>query len=172
MYTGTHRAAPGRLPWAIVRAVVGPPWADLVRRKTRMEYISSELSVSDINAYLGAVPSLLASLGHTECNVSYGWMCELPVDELWQAHKVAIDELSGFVAAAVAGGIYKPGASDLFIESIDGQTLIKICHESDVHVASPEASLATLLAPIASHHPDFSYKLDNVWKTRSFSGGS
>ena len=136
-----------------------------------MDYVSSNLSKGEVLTYLDELPLILASLGFSECKVMYGWDCDLPIDDLWQYQHLKVVDLPAFVASSIEGGIFKPGASDLIIESPDGSLSVRACHESDIHlVSSSESALAALAAPIAAQHPDFTFKSDNSWQVRRFSG--
>lgn len=109
-----------------------------------MEYVSAKLTKTQVREYLAKLPSLLAALGHRECDVSYGWQCDLPVDALWCDHRISVDSLSAFIESSVEQEIFNPGSSELFVESPDSSLSVKFCHESDVHVTA-EGDAATAL---------------------------
>ena len=136
-----------------------------------MDYVSANLSKDEVLAYLSALPSILTDLGLAECKVMYGWDCDLPIDDLWQDQVLKVTDLPASVTSSMERGIFKPGASDLFIESHDGSLSVRACHESDIHLASSsESALIALAAPIALQHPDFTYKQNDSWQVRRFSG--
>jgi len=136
-----------------------------------MDYVSAHLSRDEVVDYLATLPSVLAEMGFAECNVMYGWDCDLPIDDLWQDRIIKVSELHSFVALSIERGIFRPGASDLFVSSLDGALSIRACHESDIHLGSTsEATLAALAAPIATRHPEFNYKQGESWKVRAFRG--
>lgn len=110
-----------------------------------MEYVSAKLTKSQVLEYLTRLPSLLAALGYRECDVSYGWLCDLPVDALWCDHRISVDALSTFIGSAVDQEIFNPGGSELFIESTDSSVSVKFCHESDVHVTAEEGVAIALM---------------------------
>ena len=136
-----------------------------------MEYVSARLSQDEIIAYLRVLPSIFSEIGLVECKVMYGWQCELPIDDLWQEQLLKVTEIPTFVSSSMERRIFKPGSSDLFVESSDGSLSVQLCHESDIHLtSSSESSLAALASPIAIQHPDFTYKQNDSWLVRRFSG--
>ena len=132
-------------------------------------YVSAGLTKNEILAYLGELPAIFAALGFIDCVAMYGWDCNLPIDDLWQAQIVPVPALAAFIASSIEAEIFTPGASDLLIDASDGSFSVRVCHESDVHLASASAEvLIALAAPIAAHHPEFTYKQGDTWRVRRF----
>lgn len=133
-----------------------------------MEYVSAVLDREEILAYLVKLPSLLNAQGCRECEVSFGWQAELPVDELWKPHRLTLDALPGFTESAMERGIYVPGQSDFFLELPDRELEVRFCHESDIHVIATEDVAALLLTPLSRKHPDFQCKEAREWRSQRF----
>ncbi|WP_124664136.1 hypothetical protein [Burkholderia sp. Bp8998] len=82
---------------------------------------------------LACVSSKLTQAGIREAQVSFGWDCNLPIDEMWQDHSVKVDEILEFVCQAERTGVVEIGRGDIFVESQDFR--LTLCHEGDAHVA-------------------------------------
>ena len=75
-------------------------------------YVSAGLTKNEILAYLGELPAIFAALGFIDCVAMYGWDCNLPIDDLWQAQIVPVPALAAFIASSIEAEIFTPGASE------------------------------------------------------------
>lgn len=64
-------------------------------------------------------------------------------DELYQEIEIKTDALLGFLSKSIAEGRYHLGEQDFQIESLSGDVEFLICHESDVHLETDNAEVAS-----------------------------
>lgn len=97
------------------------------------EYRTKPLNRQSLLDELAFVSSKLTQAGIGEAQVSFGWDCNLPIDDMWQEHGVRMDGILEFVRQAEQAGIVEVGRGDIFVESQD--FCLTLCHEGDAHVA-------------------------------------
>lgn len=79
------------------------------------------------------VGSRLMQAGTREAQVSFGWDCNIPIEDMWQEHGVRMGEIPEFIRQAEQARIVDVGRGDIFVESQD--FCLTLCQEDDVHVA-------------------------------------
>ncbi|MCL9844271.1 hypothetical protein [Ralstonia solanacearum] len=67
--------------------------------------------------------SKLMLVGIREAQVSFGWDCNLPIDDMWQARSVSVDGIPAFVRQAEQAGIVEVGRGDIVVESPEGRAM-------------------------------------------------
>lgn len=72
---------------------------------------------------LAFVSSKLMLAGIREAQVSFGWDCNLPIDDMWQARSVSVDGIPAFVRQAEQAGIVEVGRGDIVVESPEGRAM-------------------------------------------------
>jgi len=97
------------------------------------EYRTKPLNRQSLLDELTFVSSKLKQAGIGEVQVSFGWDCNIPIDDMWQDHGVRTDEILEFIRQAEQAGIVDVGRADIFVESQD--FCLILCHEGDAHVA-------------------------------------
>ena len=98
-----------------------------------------------LQAQLGALCELCTRFEPGELNVSYGWACNLEVDDLWKARSISASSLSSFIDESISNGVFELGESDLHIKGTSVEFEFTLCHESDLHFESPDESLVSLV---------------------------
>ncbi|ANA32278.1 hypothetical protein [Ralstonia mannitolilytica] len=78
------------------------------------------------------VMAKLAAAGVAEVQLSFGWDCNLDIDDMWQEQSVRVDALLGCIMQAEQSGIVEVGRGDIFVKSPDFE--LTLCHEADAHV--------------------------------------
>ncbi len=72
-----------------------------------------------------------------ECiQVTYGFGCNLSVEDLWRPEEVHLSELDAYIQHSDRVGIFRFGECDLHIEDAAERLEFVLCHESDIHFAS------------------------------------
>lgn len=107
------------------------------------EHITKQLNRQSLLDELAFVSSELARAGIQEAQVSFGWDCNLPFDELWQDQSVRVDEILAFVRRAEQAGTVEVGKGDIFVKT-QGFCLT-LCHESDAHVDGTAALVGEIV---------------------------
>ncbi|MBU9579066.1 hypothetical protein KTE26_11550 [Ralstonia mannitolilytica] len=74
----------------------------------------------------------LAEAGVGEVQLSFGWDCNLDIDDMWQEQSVRVDALLESVIQAEQSGIVEVGRGDIFVKTYDFE--LTLCHEADAHV--------------------------------------
>ncbi len=64
-------------------------------------------------------------------------------DELYQEIEIKTNDLLGFLSKSMAEGRYHLGDQDFQIHSLSGGVEFLICHESDVHLETDNAEVAS-----------------------------
>ena len=80
--------------------------------------------------------------GKQELTVSYGWGCDLDMDDLYQEAPLPLSHLRERIEQSTASGIFTLGESMLHIYSQDREISIDIGDEGDVHVTTENKELA------------------------------
>lgn len=95
------------------------------------------------------VQEIAALLGRLQINdliVSYGYngnSDDRYDDELYQEIEIKTDDLLGFLSNSIAEGRYHLGEQDFHIQSLSGDVEFLLCHESDVHLETGNAEVAS-----------------------------
>ena len=109
-----------------------PPWREIV---------STTLTEGQLLVEIPQIVGLLLAWKIHRVEVAYGWGCNLDIDELWKPVEVSTDEVERFVRDGQASGAFQAGEGDLLIESSTPEFSIRLCHESDIHVATTDENL-------------------------------
>lgn len=107
-----------------------------------MELRTGTLTLTQMQDEVSSIASLLRRTGKHDLLVSYGWACDLDIDELYQDRPLPLSDLSGFIARSEQDGVFTLGEADLYIESADHAVQFVLCHESDVHLTTDDAAMA------------------------------
>lgn len=78
--------------------------------------------------------------------MSYGWGCDLDMENMYQEVPLPLSELRAWLAQSTETGIFTFGESDLHIESCDREVEIELCHECDIHLTTDNEGLAQEVA--------------------------
>jgi hypothetical protein len=99
------------------------------------------LDVARLRARVPEIAQLLNDWRFERVDATYGYGCNLPMNQLWQATEIDAMHLDAFVTDGVRSGIIKIGSCDLHIEDREKTIEFRICHESDVHFESTNKGL-------------------------------
>jgi hypothetical protein len=113
-----------------------------MNRNQDLEIVTETLSRDQMLREIDLSRETLGSSQVDRVIVEYGWGANLDPSLLWQPQDIALNELSEFVAAAEAAGIYRIGAADLIVRDTDDTFMLLFCHESDVHLHTTSATLS------------------------------
>jgi hypothetical protein len=108
-----------------------------------VEIVTQQLDNATLEAQLRLVAELCPAFDPSGVNVSYGWACELDIDELYRDHLVESHRLLEFVDESIRRGVFTLGQSDLHIHGAGIDFSFRLCHESDVHFDSPDSALVS-----------------------------
>ena len=106
--------------------------------KGTVEIATQQLDNATLEAQLRLVAELCAAFDASGVNVSYGWACELDIDELYTDHLIESHRLLDFVGESIRRGVFTLGESDLLIHGAGINFSFRLCHEADVHFESPD----------------------------------
>ena len=110
-----------------------------------MELTSGRLSR---DVYLGAISEVvefLRAAGVEYVLVAYGFFCDCPDEQLYQDVSMPLDRLLSYIAEAEAADFYEVGKANLHVTDPAGRVEIMLCHESDIHFISEDATLVERL---------------------------
>jgi hypothetical protein len=96
------------------------------------EYVTQPLSRECLLNELAFVCSRLTHAGIAEVQMTFGWDCNLAIDDMWQDHTVSVGGMLEFVHRAEQDGIVEVGKGDIFVHAQDFSFML--CHEGDAHV--------------------------------------
>jgi hypothetical protein len=108
-----------------------------------MEIRTGVLSAPEIRGELAPIVAWLIERGLANVDVMYGWNCD-NADSQYEPTPMATESLQRFVERGVEAGYFQYGGCDLWIASqaLAGENIPKaqfcLCHEADIHFASPE----------------------------------
>lgn len=88
----------------------------------------------------------LQDRGKHELRVSYGWGCDLDMDDLYQEVPLPLSELRAWLAQSTEAGIFTFGESNLHILSGDREVELELGHERDIHLTTDNEGLAQEVA--------------------------
>jgi hypothetical protein len=108
-----------------------------------VQIVTQQLDDATLEAQLRLVSELCAAFDPSGLDVSYGWACELDIDELYRDHRIDSHRLLDFVDESTRRGVFTLGQSDLHIQGADIGFSFRLCHESDVHFESADLALVT-----------------------------
>jgi hypothetical protein len=86
--------------------------------------------------------SFLQDKDKHELTVSYGFGCDLEMDDLHQETPLPLSELCAWLAQSAEAGIFAFGESDLHIRSSDREVELYLGHECDIHLMTDNKELA------------------------------
>jgi hypothetical protein len=112
---------------------------------TPQEVRTEPLSLDELRGSAPEMTESLRSTGHNSVDVTYGFGCNLPVDELWRPARIDSMQLATFIERSVEEGVFEFGAGDLHIEDPQGTLEFRLCHESDIHFGSDDPKLVELV---------------------------
>ena len=108
-----------------------------------MEVRTEPLTDPVLEDQLDLLYELCLEFDSGEIDVSYGWACNLDVDQLWKDQRIPTSSLPSFVNRSTSEGIVDLGGSDLHIKGVGVAFSFTVCHESDIHFESPDPSLVS-----------------------------
>ena len=124
-----------------------------------MEVRTEILSRAALEQHVGVVQQLCVEFAAATVDVTYGWACNLAIDDLYQDHRMSTSELLPFIARSVTDNIFRLGDSDMYIKDAGGVFEFTICHESDIHFESNDPSLVSRVTTLWSEHGLRSYEV-------------
>ena len=101
-----------------------------------MEIRTRILSAQEFESQLEVLLGACLSVGNGELAVSFGWACNLDIDQLYEPHTLQAQDLDAFIAEHRASGAFTLGEADLHIHSDEPEFSLTLCHESDAHFES------------------------------------
>ena len=107
-----------------------------------MELRTQVLTAMQWEQEIDSLISFLQAECKHELVVSYGWGCDLDMDDLYQEVPLPLSGLREWIAQATVSGIFTLGEGTLHARSQDKEIEIEFCHEADVHVTTDNAELA------------------------------
>ena len=117
-----------------------------------MKFLTQVLTATQWEQEVDNLIHLLQVKGKHELIVSYGWGCDLDMDDLYQEVPLPLSKLQEWVVQAAVSGIFTLGEGTLQIRSQDKEIEFELCHETDVHVMTDNAELAQeIVAGWAAH---------------------
>lgn len=111
-----------------------------------MELVTEELSREQLLGQVPRIAEVFSSMGVETVVVEPGWGSSVNTGELWNESEISTNDLDKFVQASVKAGVFNPGMSDLFIMNRDRTAQFKLCHESDIHLATEDQELCDRVA--------------------------
>jgi hypothetical protein len=106
-----------------------------------VEIVTQQLDKAPLEAQLHLVAELCAAFDPSGVNVSYGWACELNIDELYTDHLIESHRLLDFIDESIRQRVFTLGQSDLHVHGARIDFSFRLCHESDVHFESSDMAL-------------------------------
>lgn len=106
------------------------------------EYLTSHRWTQEVD-YLA---EFLQDKGKQELTVSYGWGCDLDMDDLYQEIPLPLSHLREWIEQSTASGVFTLGESILHIYSQDRDISIDLGDEGDIHVTTENTELAQEVA--------------------------
>src|SRR5271165_4754979 len=97
------------------------------------EVRTEPFAVRELQESIPGISRFLQSWGCDRLACSYGFACNLPMDELWHPIEVDTVQIESFIQDSVKLGVFTFGQCDLHIEYPQNTLEFRICHESDIH---------------------------------------
>ena len=113
-----------------------------------MKLASGWRTVEQLWSEVQEIAALLSGLQITDLIVSYGYNGSSDDrfdDELYQDIEIEVGDLLGFLSRSITEGRYHLGEQDFHIRSLAGEVEFLICHESDVHLETDNAEVASAM---------------------------
>ena len=113
-----------------------------------MKLVSGLRTSEQLWSEVQEIAALLTRLQITDLIVSYGYNGSSDDrfdDELYQDIEIKADDLLGFLSRSITEGRYHLGEQDFHIRSLAGDVVFLICHESDVHLETDNAEIASAM---------------------------
>jgi hypothetical protein len=110
------------------------------------ELVTEPLAPEIMSKQIAEAATVILAAGVERVAVEYGWGCNLNPMQLWQEIEVATAELSEFVKSAIREGVFRLGASDLFVRVKSLELQLLFCHESDIHMKGRRSDLKERMA--------------------------
>ena len=107
-----------------------------------MEFRTGTLTPAQMRDGVDNLVAFLRQRSKQDVFVSYGWGCDLDVDELYRDRPLALSSLNGFISRSEQDGVFMLGEAGLYIESADRAVQFVLCHEADVHATTKDANIA------------------------------
>lgn len=111
-----------------------------------MEIATEDLTSHRWTQEIDYLVKFLQDKGKQELTVSYGWGCDLDMDDLYQEVPLPLSHLREWIEQSTASGIFTLGQSILHIYSQDGEICIDLGDEGDIHVTTENKELAQEVA--------------------------
>ena len=111
-----------------------------------MELRTQVLTAAQWEQEIGNLIYLLQVKGKHELIVSYGWGCDLDMNDLYQEVPLLLSHLREWIEQSTASGIFALGEGTLHIHSQDKEIEFELCHEADIHVTTENKELAQEVA--------------------------
>ena len=111
-----------------------------------MEIITETLTATQWEQEIGHLIEFLQVQGKRELVVSYGWGCDLDMDDLFQEIPMPLSGLREWMVQATVAGIFTFGESNLHIYSRDKEIEFILGHECDIELTTENRELAQEVA--------------------------
>lgn len=111
-----------------------------------MELVTEDLTPLRWAQEIDHLAEFMQVAGKHELTVSYGWGCDLDMDDLYQEVPLPLSGLREWIEQSTASGIFTLGESMLHIYSQDREISIDIGNEGEVHLTIDNAELAQKVA--------------------------
>ena len=111
-----------------------------------MELRTQVLTAAQWEQEIGNLIYLLQVKGKHELIVSYGWGCDLDMDDLYQEVPLPLSDLREWIVQAAVSGVFTLGEGTLHIRSQDKEVEFELCHEADIHVTTENKEMAQEVA--------------------------
>lgn len=107
-----------------------------------MELCTQVLTATQWEQEIDNLVHTLQVKGKRELIVSYGWGCDLDMDDLYQELLLPLSGLREWIIQAAVSGIFTLGEGTLHIRSQDKEIEVELCHEADIHLMTDNPELA------------------------------
>jgi len=103
---------------------------------------SGHLTADQIHAELEAMPTILLHHGIEHVVAFFGIGTDVDdEEELLGLRPLAVADLLDFTRTSIERGLFIPAKSDMVFQLEDESTVLKFCHESDIHLDSDNRKL-------------------------------
>ena len=101
-----------------------------------MELRTQILTAAQWDKEVDYLVCLLQDKSKQELAVSYGWGCDLDMDDLYQEVFLPLSGLREWITEAALSGVFTLGEGTLHLRSQDKEIEVELCHESDIHLTT------------------------------------
>ena len=124
-----------------------------------MEFRTQVLTATQWEQEIDGLVRFLQDKGKHELIVSYGWGCDLDMNDLYQEIPLPLSGLREWITQATVSGIFTLGEGTLHIRSQDNEAKFEICHEMDIHLTTNNPELAQEIGAEWAGHGLTSYEV-------------